>query len=132
MNDIKFHHLGVAVKTIEGASPFYKNLGYSVSETVIEPIQKVKVAYARKEGMPTIELLEPLNEESPINNILTKNGCTPYHICYSVKDINQAISDLRSQGFMPLGKPIPGHGLDDAVMVFMYNANVGLIQLVEI
>lgn len=33
---------------------------------------------------------------------------------------------------MPLAKPIPGHGLDDALMVFMFKKNVGLVQLAQI
>lgn len=30
------------------------------------------------------------------------------------------MQELRARKFMPLAKPIPGHGLDDALMVFMF------------
>lgn len=126
-----FHHIGTAVASIEKVKPFYISMGYEVSETVIEPVQKVYVAYARKEGMPTIEMLEPIDETSPVKQILKKNGNTPYHTCYGVDNLQDTIADMRKEGFRPLGKPVPGHGLGDALMVFMYNINFGLIQIME-
>lgn len=131
LENSEFHHIGFAVQSIEKAKPFYLSLGYAVSEAVLEPIQKVKVAYARKKGFPTVELLEPLDETSPVKGILKKNGNTPYHLCYAVDDLSKAIKEARTKGFMPLAKPVSGHGLGDALMVFLYNRNVGLIQLME-
>lgn len=136
LKDALFHHIGVAVVSIDATKPFYTAMGYVVSETVIEPVQRVKVAYTQRinkmtEGNPTIELLEPLDEKSPIQNILKRNGNTPYHICYAVSDLSETIKEVRALGFLPLGKPIPGHGLGDALMVFLYNSNYGLVQIME-
>ncbi len=127
-----FHHIGYAVNDIVKAKNEFIESGYNVSETVIEPIQRVYVSYARKEGNPTIELLQPLDEKSPIVKILSKNGPIPYHICYSVPDIKSAMEELRGRRYLPLGKPIPGHGLDDALMVFMFKKELGLLQLVQL
>lgn len=127
-----FHHIGYAVNDIDKAKSEFADSGYDVTETVIEPIQKVYVSYARKEGNPTIELLQPLDDKSPIVKILAKNGPTPYHICYAVDDIYSSIAELRKRKYIPLAKPIPGHGLDDALMVFMFKKEIGLIQLVQI
>lgn len=74
LKDATFHHIGIAVASINSAKRFYLSAGYSVSDVVIEPVQKVYVSYAKKKGFPTIELLEPLDETSPIVNILKKNG----------------------------------------------------------
>ena len=127
-----FHHIGVAVFKIEDTVPYYIQAGYSISEIVIEPVQLVRVVYARKEGCPMIELLEPLNETSPICSILRSRGVGAYHICYAVPDIQAAALEMKNSKFTPLAKPVPGHGLDDALTAFFYNKNVGLIQLVEI
>lgn len=126
-----FHHIGTAVASIDKVKPFYQSMGYTVSDTVIEPVQKVYVAYARKEGFPTVEMLEPLDETSPVLGILKKNGNTPYHMCYAVDNLSDTIAEMRKEGFRPLSKPVPGHGLDDALMVFLYNINYGLIQVME-
>ena len=132
LEDAKFHHIGIAVSSIEKTKPFYLSAGYVVSEAVIESVQKVKVAYAWRDGFPPMELLEPLDATSPVCKILAKNGNTPYHVCYEVPDIKAAVAEMRKDGgFMPLGRPIPGHGLDDALMVFCYNKDVGLIQIME-
>lgn len=127
----RFHHIGFAVASIDKAKWFYMSAGYEVSEPVIEPVQKVRVAYARKPGFPTTEMLEPLDETSPVCRTLAKNGNTPYHVCYEVDDLKAAIAEGRKEGFLPLGRPIPGHGLDDALMIFLYNQDVGLIQIME-
>ena len=132
LTNAKFHHVGVAVSSIERMRPFYSSMGYQISEPVIEPIQKVRVAYARKDGFPTIEMLEPTDATSPAAKVLERNGCSPYHFCYEVSDLKAAIAEMRKEGgFMPLGHPIPGHGLDDALMVFCYNKDIGLIQIME-
>lgn len=131
-SDAKFHHVGYAVSDIEKARKEFTESGYHVTDTVIEPVQRVYVAYARKDGNPTIELLQPLDDKSPIVKILAKNGPTPYHICYAVSDIEAAIRELRNRKYLPLAKPIPGRGLDDALMVFMFKKEIGLIQLVQL
>lgn len=132
LKNCNFHHIGNAVKNIEAAKEVFKNAGYSVSDTVFEETQRAKVAYARKQGFPLIELLEPIDEKSHLNNILNRSGCGPYHICYSVKNIYEAIEILKKEKYMPLSKPVPGHGLDDALTVFLYNTTIGLIQLVQL
>lgn len=131
LENAKFHHIGMAVTSIDKTKPLLLAMGYCVSDTVIEPVQKVYVAYARKEGFPTIELLEPLDDTSPVKGILKKNGNTPYHVCYAVENIQDTIKEMRKEGFRPLGRPVPGHGLNDALMVFLYNMHFGLIQIME-
>lgn len=131
LKDATFHHIGIAVASIEKVKPFYVSMGYTVSDTVLEPVQKVYVSYARKEGFPTVEILEPSDDTSPVKGILKRNGNTPYHICYAVDDLSAAIAEMRKEGFRLLNKPIPGHGLDDALMAFLYNVNYGLIQVME-
>lgn len=114
-----------------GAISVFEKLGYVISTPAIEPVQKVKVAYAKREGFPVMELLEPLDESSPICNILKKNGCTPYHYCYEVKNLKETVAEARKNGFMPLGKAVPGHGLNDALMVFLFNKEIGLVQIMQ-
>ena len=66
MNLTHIEHLGIAVKSIEEALPYYEGvLGlkcYSVEEVAD---QKVKTAFF-KVGQTKIELLEPTSEDSTI------------------------------------------------------------------
>jgi methylmalonyl-CoA/ethylmalonyl-CoA epimerase len=129
----KLHHIGWAVSSVEKASLVFRDMGYRITEPVLEPVQKVRVSYCYREGFPTVELLEPTEDSSPVARIIKKmGGSTPYHCCYAVDNIDNAVSEARIHGFLPLGKPIPGHGLDDALMVFLYHKDIGLVQIVEI
>ena len=81
LKSMKFHHIGVAVKDISATAAVYVTGGYKQSDTIFDPIQNVNICWLTKENMPVVELLEPVDETSPVNKILEKNGVTPYHIC---------------------------------------------------
>jgi methylmalonyl-CoA/ethylmalonyl-CoA epimerase len=61
-----------------------------------------------------IELLHPLNDDSPIARFLQRNADGGmHHVCYEVEDIDAAAKQLVQQGARILGdgKPRPGaHG----------------------
>ena len=84
-----------------------------------------------KEGETLLELLEPVDNESPINKTLEKSGVTPYHFCYEVDDIDEAVSNLRKERFIVVSKPVPAVALCGSRVSFLYNKQVGLIELVE-
>ena len=84
----------VAVKDIKSTAAIYVIGGYACSETIFDPIQNVNICWLTKEGMPIVELLEPVNDDSPVNKTLEKNGVTPYHTCYEVENIDLAIKKI--------------------------------------
>lgn len=130
---MKFHHTGMAVYSIEKTAAFYtdKNLGYTRSQTVYDPVQNVNICWLTKEGEPTIELLEPVDEKSPVVKTLDKNGVSPYHICYVVDDIEAAVKELRLQKFVALGRPVEAVAFRGSKVCFLYSKAAGLIELVE-
>jgi methylmalonyl-CoA/ethylmalonyl-CoA epimerase len=130
-NKLRFHHIGIACHDIDTTKPFYVTQGYSASETVKDPIQNVYICFLEKSNMPLIELLAPVDEESPVNRILKTSGVTPYHICYEVNDIDAAVKELKSQHFVLVSRPVPACALDGKRVCFLYNKTVGLIELVS-
>ncbi len=131
LNSFKFHHIGVAVKSIEKTVTIYEQGGYSRSVTTFDPIQNVNICWLEKDGMPLVELLEPVNESSPVNKTLEKNGVTPYHICYIVDDIEKAVQELRKQKYVTVSKPEEAVAINNCKVCFLFNKNIGLIELVE-
>jgi len=129
--EIKFHHIGIACRDIEFTKAFYLNQGYKASETVEDPIQNVFICFLSKDGEPLLELLAPVDEKSPINRTLSASGVTPYHICYQVKSIEDSIKSLKTQRFVRVSRPAPACALDNKRVCFLYNKDVGLIELVE-
>lgn len=130
---LKFHHIGVATSSVENASKFYLEMGYSKSETFNDPIQKVNICFMQKNNMPQIELIEPASDDSPITKTLQKNNGagTTYHICYKVNNINEAIALLKKSGFLPLSKPVNAVAMEKSIICFLFHRYHGLIELVE-
>lgn len=128
---MKFHHIGVAVKEISATAAVYVSGGYKQSETIFDPEQNVNICWLTKEGLPVVELLEPVDETSPVNKTLEKNGVTPYHTCYIVDDIDLAVKELRKMKYVAVSKPVEAVAIRGSKVCFLYNKNVGLIELVE-
>lgn len=126
-----FHHIGVAVKDITATAAFYVAGGYTQSATIFDPVQNVNICWLTKKNMPVVELLEPVDETSPVNNILEKNGVSPYHTCYMVDDIELAVKELRKMKYIVVSKPVEAVAIHGCKVSFLFNKNVGLIELVE-
>ena len=45
MINFTFHHIGIAVFSIEKSSEFYENQGCEITETVFDPIQNVNICF---------------------------------------------------------------------------------------
>ena len=130
LESFKFHHIGVAVKDIDKTAAMYVGGGYQKSEPIFDPVQNVTICWLTKAGMPTVELLAPVDETSPVCKILEKNGVTPYHTCYVVEDIEQAIVDLRQQKYVLVSKPVEAVAIHNCKVAFLHHRQVGLIELV--
>lgn len=129
--DFTFHHIGVATPNIEKTSKLYIDAGYSMSEVVYDPIQNVRIAFLEKENMPVIELLEPIDDSSPVSKTIYKSGVTPYHCCYEVNDITDAVNRLKKMKYIPLSLPVEAIALSNKKICFLYNKDIGLIELLE-
>ena len=116
------NHVGIAVPDIEEACDTYRNL-YNATD-ITTPFVTLPNAQ--------IELIEPLNAESPIANFIAKNPKGgQHHVCFEVDDIDQAVDEMGRRGATVLGKPrIGAHG---TMIIFVHpkNSNGVLIELME-
>lgn len=94
----KFDHIGIAVKDIQSVLSFYQealgleNLGFEVVED-----QGVRVAFLPV-GESRIELLEPLNDDSPIAKFIARRGEGIHHICLDVDSVPESLDELKERG----------------------------------
>jgi len=94
---MKIHHVGYAVKNMETSIEEFLKIGYKKrGETVADEARKVLIQFMEL-GDYCIELVAPMDADSPVNSIITKSGNTPYHICYSVDNIDEAIKKLKTE-----------------------------------
>lgn len=131
LDTMKFHHIGVAVKEIEKTAAVYVQGGYKQSVITFDPVQQVNICWLAKEGMPTVELVEPVDDSSPVCKTLAKTGVTTYHTCYRVEDIEKAITELRKMRYVVVVEPVEAPAIMNSKVSFLYNKHVGLIELVE-
>jgi methylmalonyl-CoA/ethylmalonyl-CoA epimerase len=120
--DARFHHVGLAVNSIQ-------NLTIPDSEVCVEKNQGVSIAFIRLHGV-TIELLEPLDESSPIARSL-RQGSKLLHLCYEVPDLNAALDVCRSAGFHRLGAAVPAPVLGSEKVAWVFSRQYGLFELFE-
>lgn len=127
----KFHHIGFAVKDIDATASIYEQGGYKRSASIFDLAQDVTICWLTKEGMPIVELLASVDELSPVNKTLEKVGVSPYHCCYVVDNIEEAVSELKKQRYIMVSKPVEAVAFCGSRVCFLYNKNMGLVELVE-
>lgn len=108
MNISHIEHLGIAVKSLEEAIPYYENiLGlkcYSIEEVAD---QKVKTAFF-KVGQTKIELLEPTSEDSTIAKFIEKRGEGIHHMAFAIEDgVANALAEVEAKGVRLIDKGSP-------------------------
>ncbi len=112
-------HLGIAVRSIEEALPYWENvLGlkcYNIEEVAD---QKVRTAFL-KIGEVKIELLEPTSGESTIAKFLENKGPGIHHIAYAVKDIESALAEAEEKGLRLIDKT-PRAGAEGLTIAFLH------------
>lgn len=108
-----FHHVGVAVKSIAKSLDTYVGLfGFrQVTDSLAVPTENVRVCFVEAPDGVLIELVEGITEDSPVAHVLKQPGAGPYHLCYSVADLNDAVEKLRRRKCFLLKKfERPAHG----------------------
>ena len=128
----KIEHIGIAVKSLEESNNlFFKLLGAAHYKTEIVASADVKTSFF-KVGDHKIELLEAINEESPIAKFIKNRGEGIHHIAFEVENIEAEVSRLTSEGFVVLNKT-PKKGADNKLVVFLHPkiTNGVLIELCQ-
>lgn len=120
MNISHIEHLGIAVKSLDEAIPYYENiLGmkcYSVEEVAD---QKVKTAFF-KVGQTKLELLEPTSDESPIAKFIEKRGEGIHHLAFAVEDgVANALAEMEGKGVRLIDKA-PRKGAEGLNIAFIH------------
>jgi methylmalonyl-CoA/ethylmalonyl-CoA epimerase len=129
--EMQYHHVGVACDNIDATAEHYVQMGYKKHETIVDPLQNIKICFLSSPTNPMIELLAPIDDNSPVVQILAKNGTTPYHICYTVPDIKDAIKQLKRQRYILFSSAKPACALDNKEVAFLFHKDVGLIELLQ-
>ncbi|MEC5422317.1 methylmalonyl-CoA epimerase [Virgibacillus sp. C22-A2] len=128
----KIAHIGIAVKSIDSAINFYTDsLGMHVEAVEAVDSEAVKIAFL-KIGESRIELLEALNDSSPIQKFIEKQGEGVHHIALEVDNIEERLARLKKEG-LPLINKEPKQGAHNSQIAFIHPkvANGVLFELCQ-
>ena len=129
---LSLHHIGIATENIEQTAELLKVFGYmSDGEGQKEDLlQGVYVAFLKHPRAPLVELIGEgsIASKSPIREILKRNGTTVYHLCFETENIDETVSELRKQGYLPTSKKQPSL-IDGRDVIFLYHRSNCLIEL---
>ena len=126
------HHVGIAVRDIEGARERYERLfGARVEarERVEEQGVEAIALLLGDEGR--VELLAPLGEDTPVGRFLARRGEGMHHLAFAVADLPAELAGLRAAGATLIDEQ-PRSGIYGAV-AFVHHESLGgvLSELVQ-
>ena len=130
----KVNHIAIAVPDVkEAALKWQQALNMKKSEIIILEEHGVKVVFLEFSNLK-IELLEPLDNESPISKFLEKNPKGGmHHICFEVEKITETINSLKNKNINILGDGNPKIGAHNKPVVFIHPNDLSgtLVELEE-
>lgn len=119
MTPTHIEHIGIAVKSIKEAIPYYENvLGlkcYNIEEVAD---QKVKTAFF-KVGQTKIELLESTDSEGPIGKYIEKKGEGIHHLAFAVNGLAEGLTAIENHGVRLIDKS-PRKGAEGLNIAFLH------------
>ena len=99
----KIEHIGIAIDNVGSSmAVFDKLLNKKPYKSELVSSEGVKTHFYQV-GDTKVELLETINESSPISKFLSKKGQGMHHLALHVDDIHQELSRLRALGFEAIG-----------------------------
>jgi len=119
MKPTHIEHIGIAVKSIDEALPFYENVMglkcYNIEEVAD---QKVRTAFFMI-GQTKIELLESTDPEGPVGKFIEKRGEGIHHIAFAVDQIEDKLRKAEAAGIRLIDST-PRKGAEGLSIAFLH------------
>ncbi|UWG97077.1 amino acid adenylation domain-containing protein [Dehalobacter sp. DCM] len=129
--NFEFDHIAIAVSEIKETEEYYKLFEYSITDSIFDPMQNSYLSMCKSGKYIPVELVAPVNEESPSFNKLQIQGEVPYHLCYRVSSIDSFLEKIKNIEYVLISDPKPALLFNLQKVAFIMVKNVGLIEIVE-
>lgn len=130
---MKFHHIGLFVADLDvGRRHLQGLLPIASTSTVIEDVGlKVRVQFCTDQSGVRYELVAPFGEGNPVDGALASGKGILNHVAYTVADLDAALTAVRAQGCIPLGRPQPAVAFGGQRVMFFMSPQRFIIELIE-
>src|SRR5439155_18115281 len=127
---MKIGRIGSAVRSLEGALKGYCQ-GFGLRTDHVEEVadQKARVA-TLPVGETRLELLEAMEEDSPVGKFIAGRGEGLHHICFRVENLEEELKKLKAAGVRLIDE-MPSQSARDCLVDFMKPSSTGGV-LVEL
>ena len=125
-------HIGVAVEDLDAAIALHEEAyGMAVAHREVVEEQGVE-AVLLDVGENHVELLRPLDGDSPVGRFLSKRGPGLHHVAYQVADVQATIDTLRDRGLRLIDET-PRTGIRGSRVAFLHPESSGgvLTEIVQ-
>jgi methylmalonyl-CoA epimerase len=125
-------HIGVAVEDLDAAIALHEEAyGMAVAHREVVEAQGVE-AVLLDVGENHVELLRPLNGETPVGRFLSKRGPGLHHVAYQVTDVQATLDTLRARGLRLIDEA-PRTGIRGSRVAFLHPDSSGgvLTEIVQ-
>jgi methylmalonyl-CoA/ethylmalonyl-CoA epimerase len=125
-------HIGVAVEDLDAAIALHEEAyGMAVAHREVIEEQGVE-AVLLDVGENHVELLWPLNGETPVGRFLSKRGPGLHHVAYQVTDVQATLDTLRDRGLRLIDEA-PRTGIRGSRVAFLHPETSGgvLTEIVQ-
>jgi len=113
-------HVGVAVKNLDEAIKVYCDiLGFKLEGVHTLPERKVRVAFLSTGSEAKIELLEPIDSDSPVARFIENRGEGIHHVAVKVDNIEAALENLKQKGVVLIDEK-PRIGAEGKKVAFIH------------
>jgi methylmalonyl-CoA/ethylmalonyl-CoA epimerase len=130
----RLDHVGLAVRDLDASVAFYERVFglRAVHEETNEDQGVREVMLATADGTPSIQLLAPLTDDSPMARFLERSGEGVQQVAYQVEDVVAVAESLTAAGLRVLYDQ-PKVGTGGTMINFVHPKDAGgvLIELVE-
>ena len=131
----RLNHVGVATPSIEQSVKLYRDMlgATKIHDKFSMEEQGVWVCFV---DLPNsqIELIEPIDDTSPVAGFLKQNPAGgQHHICFEVDDIIAARDEMVAKGARVLGAGEPRIGAHGTPIIFIHPKDMGgvLVELMQ-
>lgn len=124
MKATHIEHIGIAVRSLDEAIPYWENiLGLKCYKIEEVADQKVRTAFF-KVGDAKIELLEATSPDSTVAKFIETRGEGFHHLAFAVDNIEGALAEAEEKGVRLIDKQ-PRKGAEGMTIAFLHPKSTG-------